>query len=169
MNNLRSQHEPEIFAAVVKYVGMAGEFLSEISDSVIKQTSLHDISWENLRIPEQRIFGMRILGFPHLKQETYDDWISINSQSSLLSLLINSPELNLISEREFRILINDYEYRWSIFYGLTRPGFSQDLSQALIQITAHCPAGPPQYGSLLYLEMINDQWQVQSSYGLYNQ
>lgn len=169
MNNLRSQHEIEVFSAVIKYAGIETEFLWEISSKPITNSSLQDITWENLQIAERFIHGMIILGFPHLLKETYDNWISINSQSSLLSDLIKNPQVTLISQAEFDTFLENPGYRWSIFYTLTRPGFSLDFSQALIQITAHCPSGPPQYGSLLYLERIGHIWEVKSSYGLYNQ
>ncbi|MBX9259092.1 hypothetical protein H1Q63_35100 [Desmonostoc muscorum CCALA 125] len=137
---------------------------------LITKTSLKpDISWETLRIPETFIHGMRIVGFPNLQKETYDNWISINNQPSLLTPFITNTQITLVSEKESDKILNDYDYRWSIIYTLTRPGLSVDFSQALIQITAHCPAGPPQYGSFLYLEITGEEWEVKSSYGLYNQ
>ncbi|MBD2449360.1 hypothetical protein H6G76_19780 [Nostoc sp. FACHB-152] len=169
MNNLRSQHEPEVFSAVLKYASMKGEFLWAISNPVINKSYYMDITWENLRIPAKIISGMKIVGFPYLQKETYDNWISINNQSSLLNSLIKNPQVTLLSQEDWVNFAQQYDYRWYIFYTLTRPGFSQDFSQALIQITAHCPAGPPQYGSLLYLERIKDIWTVKSSYGLYSQ
>jgi len=147
------------------------DFLVETSNSyLITSTSLKpDISWEFLRIPEILIHGMSIIGFPNLKKETYDDWISINNQPCLFTPFLTNPQTTLISNEESDRIFNDYNYRWSIIHTLSRPGLSVDFSQALIQITAHCPAGPPQYGSLLYLERTGEQWAVKSSYGLYNQ
>ncbi|MFN6570980.1 hypothetical protein [Dendronalium sp. ChiSLP03b] len=167
---MRSQHEPQVFSAVIKHSQMEGEFLHEMSNNyLINKTSLKDITWENLCIPEMLIYGMRITGFPSLQKETYENWISMNNQTYLLTPFITNPQVTLISEEEFDKLGDKSGYGWSIFYTLSRPGFSQDFSQALIQITAHCPAGPPQYGSLLYLESTGEQWEVKSSYGLYNQ
>ncbi|WGV25884.1 hypothetical protein [Halotia branconii] len=168
--NMRSQHEPQVFSAVIKDAGIERNFLDARSSSLITSTSLTPVlSWENLRLPERLIHGMKIIGFSNLQKETYEDWLSINNQPSCLTPLITNPHVTLISERQSEQIINNHDYRWSIIYTLTRPGFSIDFSQALIQITAHCPAGPPQYGSLLYLERTSEQWQVQSSYGLYNQ
>ncbi|WP_235116131.1 hypothetical protein [Desmonostoc muscorum] len=168
---MRSQHESQVFSAVIKHSITEGDFLCEMSNSyLITKTSLKpDISWETLRIPETFIHGMRIVGFPNLQKETYDNWISINNQPSLLTPFITNHQITLISQKESDRILNDYDYRWSIIYTLTRPGLSVDFSQALIQITAHCPAGPPQYGSLLYLECTGKQWEVKSSYGLYSQ
>ncbi|WP_193195489.1 hypothetical protein [Nostoc sp. MG11] len=166
---MRSQYEPQIFSAVIKYFDMEGEFLYEISNNVITETSLNQISWENLQIPEIIVSGMRINGFPNLKKETYENWILSNNQPYLLTPYIKNQQVTLISQEEFVKVLNDPDYRWSIIYGLTRPGFSEDFSQALIQITAHCPAGSPQYGSLLYLERTGEKWEIKSSYGLYNQ
>ncbi|MEH1942343.1 MAG: hypothetical protein V7L01_19305 [Nostoc sp.] len=168
---MRSQHEAQVFSAVIKYSRMEGEFLSEISNNyLITQTSLiPDLSWKNLNISEIFIAGMRVMGFPNLRKETYDNWILINNQPSSLTPFITNPQVTLISREEWEKLENRTDYSWSIIFTLTRPGFSQDFSQALIQITAHCPAGPPQYGSLLYLEKTAEQWEVKLSYGLYNQ
>ncbi|WP_392532760.1 hypothetical protein [Nostoc sp. C117] len=168
---MRSPHEPQIFSTVIKHSKIEGEFLREFSNNyVITKTSLMpDLSWENLRIPEILIHGMKIIGFPNLRKETYDNWISINKESSLLTPLIKNTQVTLISDEECEKVVNNPDYRWSVIYTLTRPGFSEDFSQALIQITAHCPAGPPQYGSLLYLESSGYRWEVKSSYGLYNQ
>ncbi|MDF5710205.1 MAG: hypothetical protein PUP90_21685 [Nostoc sp. S4] len=168
---MRSQHESQVFSAVIKHSRMEGEFLHEMSSNYLLTTTslIPDISWENLRIPEILIYGMSIKGFPNLQKETYDNWLSINTQPSLLTPLITNPQITLISHKQSDEIVNDYDYRWSVIYTFTRPGLSVDFSQALIQITAHCPAGPPQYGSLLYLERTSEQWQVKSSYGLYNQ
>ncbi len=169
--NMRSQHEIQVLSAVIKDAGIEGNFLHEMSnDYLITSTSLvSDLSWENLRLPEKLIHGMKIMGFSNLQKETYDNWLLINHQPSLLTPLITNTHVTLISRKESDQIINNYDNRWSIIYTLTRPGLSVDFSQALIQITAHCPAGPPQYGSLLYLERTGEQWQVKSSYGLYNQ
>jgi hypothetical protein len=168
---MRSQHEPKVFSAVIKNSIMAGEILCEISNNyLITKTSLMpDISWNNLRIPEISIYGMRIIGFPHLRKETYDNWISINYQSSFLTPFITNPEVTLVSKEELEKLRTGTDYSWSMIYTLTRPGFSQDFSQALIQITGYCAAISCSYGNLLSLESTGDQWQVKSSYGLYNQ
>ncbi len=168
---MRSQHESQVFSAVIKHSKMEKDFLHEMSNNYLLTTTslVPNISWENLRIPEMLIHGMKIIGFPNLQKETYDNWISINDQPSFLIPLITNPQITLISNKQSEKIINDYDYRWSVIYTLTRPGLSVDFSQALIQITAHCPAGPPQYGSLLYLERTNEQWEVKSSYGLYNQ
>ncbi|RCJ21675.1 hypothetical protein A6S26_23155 [Nostoc sp. ATCC 43529] len=168
---MRSPYESQVLSAVIKHSMRKEDFLVDMSNSyLITQTSLKpDISWEFLRIPEIFIHGMRIVGFPNLQKETYDDWISINNQPCLLTPFLTNPQTTLISEEESDKTSKDYDYRWSIIYTLTRPGLSLDFSQALIQITAHCPAGPPQCGDLLYLERTGEQWAVKSSYGLYNQ
>ncbi|MBD2612409.1 MAG: hypothetical protein RMY62_000480 [Nostoc sp. ZfuVER08] len=168
---MRSQSESQVLAAVIKHSMRKEDFLVQTSNIyLITQTSLKpDISWEFLRIPEMFIYGMRIVGFPELQKKTYDNWISINNQPCLLTQFLTNPQITLISEKESERILNDYNHRWSIIYTLTRPGLSLDFSQALIQITAHCPAGPPQCGDLLYLEKTGEQWAVKSSYGLYNQ
>ncbi|MBD2476630.1 MULTISPECIES: hypothetical protein [Nostocaceae] len=165
---MRSQHETEIFATLIENYSIAGEYLLEESGSVITKTSLKDITWENLRIKETEMYGMRILGFPELQKDTFDNWISVNTQPSLLSLWINNPKVNLLSRAEYHNLFNQDDHRWSMFYTLTRPGLSDDFSQALIQLTAFCPI-TPQYGNLLYMERTGNKWETKLSYGLFNQ
>ncbi|BAY74658.1 hypothetical protein NIES25_10720 [Nostoc linckia NIES-25] len=168
---MRSPSESQVLSAVINHSMKKEDFLVEMSNSyLITKTSLKpDISWEFLRIPEIFIHGMRIVGFANLQKDTYEDWISINNQPCLLTQFLTNPQITLISEEESDKISKGYDYRWSIIYTLTRPGLSLDFSQALIQITAHCPAGPPQCGDLLYLERTGEQWAVKSSYGLYNQ
>ncbi|WP_414569142.1 hypothetical protein [Nostoc sp. CCY 9925] len=168
---MRSPFESQVISAVINHSMRKEDFLVDMSNSyLITSTSLKpDISWEFLRIPEILIHGMSIIGFPNLKKETYDDWISINNQPCLLTPFLTNPQIALISNEESDRIFNDYNYRWCIIHTLSRPGLSVDFSQALIQITAHCPAGPPQCGNLLYLERTGEQWAIKSSYGLYNQ
>ncbi|MEJ6483891.1 hypothetical protein N0Y54_21655 [Nostoc punctiforme UO1] len=168
---MRSQHEPQVFSAAIKNLIMQGDILCETSNNyLITKTSLiPDLSWDNLRIPEISIYGMSLIGFPHLRKETYDNWIFINSQPSFLTPLMTNSQVNLISKEDLKKLENRTDHLWSTIYTLTRPGFSQDFLQALIQITGYCAAIPCSYGNLLYLESTGEQWQVKSSYGLYNQ
>lgn len=166
---MRSQYEPQIFSAVIQHYGIEGQFLVETSTTIFSPSGKGEIiSWDeiNAKIAAYREFYD---GSFNVHKETYDDWISINNQSCLLTPLLCNHKLALISQKECNQLCDDDDERWSIFYWLTRPGFSQNFSQALIQIYAHCPGGPPQYGSIIYLERTGDQWEVKSSYGLYNQ
>jgi len=164
---MRLPHELQVFSTVIEYCQMEGQFLLKTSASVC----IHHFSltWENLNFLKLSACRSCFDGAYTLQKDTYDDWIFINQQSALLTPFISNNQITLISLEKFNEMFNNHDYRWCVFYQLTRPGFASDFSQALIQITAHCPAGPPQYGSLLYLEKNNEHWEVKSSHGLYNQ
>ncbi|BAY12639.1 hypothetical protein [Calothrix sp. NIES-2098] len=166
---MRSQHEPQVYSAVIQNSVTDGEYLIESSSKIFSPTGMGEvISWDEIsaKISAYREF---YADCSNLQKETYEDWILINDRSYLLTPAIANPQFTLISSQQCNQLCNHHDYRWSIFHWLTRPGFSQDFSQAMIQITVHCPAGPPQYGSILYLERTTEKWEVKSSYGLYNQ
>ncbi|MBD2214153.1 hypothetical protein H6G27_30440 [Nostoc linckia FACHB-104] len=167
---MRSQHEPQVFSAVIQDYSMAGEYLIANSAAIFSPTAKGEvILWDNLKFLQISPCSSFFENAYNVKKETYDDWLVSNHQPSLLTPLLINDQLTFISEQQCQQLCNNYDYRWSVFYWLTRPGFSADFSQALIQIYAHCPAGPPQYGSIVYLERTEDVWQVKSSFGLYNQ
>ncbi|OUL36686.1 hypothetical protein BV372_06190 [Nostoc sp. T09] len=167
---MRSQHEPEVFSAVINDYLSKGEYLIETSSKIFSPTGMGEIiSWDKISFAKLSACRSFFDGSYKVHKETYDDWVLSNNQSCLLTPLIANPQVTLISQATCDQLFDEQNQRWSVFHWLTRPGFSQDFSQALIQITAHCPAGPPQYGSILYLERTSKQWEVKSSYGLYNQ
>ena len=167
---MRSQHETQVYSAVIKYCQMEGEYLIETSSSIFSRTSTGEvIAWENISFAKLSSCGSFFDGAYNVQKATYDDWVLVNNQRYLLTPAIANSQVKLISQVEFNQLCDRHDYRWSVFHWLTRPGFSGDFSQAMIQITAHCPAGPPQYGSILYLERTDETWEVKSSHGLYNQ
>lgn len=167
---MRSQHESQVVSAVIQNYRMAGEYLIATSTKIFSPIAKGEvIPWDNIRFLQLSPCGSCFESAYNVKKETYDDWVTSNHQSSLLTPLLISDQLTLISEQQCQQLCDNDDYRWSVFYWLTRPGFSVDFSQALIQIYAHCPAGPPQYGSIVYLERMKDLWEVKSYFGLYNQ
>ncbi|OUL22824.1 hypothetical protein [Nostoc sp. 106C] len=167
---MRSQHESQVFSAVIKDCLIQGEYLIESSSKIFSPTGMGEvISWDKISFAKLSVCRSFFDGSYNVQKQTYDNWVLSNNQSCLLTPLIANPQVTLISQAKFDQLYDEHSQRWSIFYWLTRPGFSQDFSQALVQIMAHCPAGPPQYGSLLYLERTGKEWEVKSSYGLYNQ
>lgn len=164
---MRATHEIQVFSAVIKDYRMEGEFLIETSAQVC--IPYFSLTWEDINFRKLSTCGSFFDGAYTLQKDTYDDWILINNQSELLTPFITNHQITLISPEKSDQMFNNPDDRWRVFYTLTRPGFAPDFSQALIQITAHCPAGPPQYGSLIYLEINHKQWEVKSSHGLYNQ
>jgi hypothetical protein len=171
VKDMRSQHEPEVYTAVIKDISyyMEGNFLIETSLGINFQNSqqIKDY-WQNIRFPKRSPSGSDFQGSYSLQKDTYDDWVSINHQRYSLRSWLENHQITLISQESYdQWDVNKY-YRYQSFYWLSRPGFSQDFSQALIKICCYCP-GSHDFGSLLYLESTDKQWQIKSSYGLYNQ
>lgn len=168
---MRSQHEPHIYTAVIKDIsyGIEEEFLIETSIGIKFQNSqeIKDF-WQNITFPKLSPSGSYFQGSYSLQKDTYDDWVSINNQRYSLGAWVENNQITLISQASYdQWDVNKY-YPYRSFYWLSRPVFSQDFSQALIKISCYCP-GSHDFGSLLYLERSEKQWQIKSSYGLYNQ
>lgn len=166
---MRLQHESQVLSAVIKDCGIEGQYLIETSTRIFSPSGKGEfISWDeiNAKISAYRESYRELF---NVKKETYDDWVLINNERYLFTPSLFNHQPILISQKQCDQLCDNDDERWSVFYWLTRPGFSQDFSQALIQIYAHCPAGPPQYGSIFYFKRTGDEWKFQSSYGLYSQ
>ncbi|MEA5568124.1 hypothetical protein [Anabaena sp. UHCC 0399] len=173
---MRSLEEPKLLSAFIQHDGqLQGALLIKKSSGIISTDSEGKItSWGNLSSRKwfwhQNIFGNITTNgnlYP-LKKDTYDDWVLINKQPSLLQDFLGDNQVNFISEEQYNQLRNDYEHRWTCFYWLTRPGFSQYFSQAIIQLAFYCPSAC-HYASIFHLQKISNRWEVNSSYGLYNQ
>jgi hypothetical protein len=166
---MRSQHEPQVFSAVIRDCGIEGKYLVETSTTIFSPTVRGEaISWDEVNTKISAYSEFDDSSFS-VKKDTYNDLVLMNNETYLFTPSLFNQQPILISETQFNQLNDDDNQRWSVFHWLTRPGFSPDFSQALIQIYAHCPSGPPQYGSILYLERTGERWVVKSSYGLYNQ
>ncbi|BDA76235.1 hypothetical protein CAL7716_104010 (plasmid) [Calothrix sp. PCC 7716] len=167
---MRLQHEIDVFSAVIKdkSYGISGIFLVEASVEILSQNLLENKSFENLNFQKLSTCGSYFTGVYDLQQETYDDWVSINNQTYSLAPWVKNHQLTLISEEEYNQYCLSGEYNSSGFYRLTRPGFSKNFSQALIQIYGYCPIAFS-FGSVIYLERVSEKWCTLSSYGLYNQ
>lgn len=173
---MRSQEETKLLSAFIQHYGQLQEaLLIKKSSAILSRDSEGKInSWENLNSRKwfwhQKIFGNITTNenpYP-LKKETYNNWVLINKQHSVLTDFLDDNQVKFISEGQYNQLRNDYDHRWTSFYWLTRPGFSQDFSQAIIQLAVDCP-GACQYASIFHLQKISNKWEVNSSYGLYNQ
>jgi hypothetical protein len=165
--NMPLQHETEVFSVLMNR--MEGEFLIETSSQIALQDWQGKmILWDNISFPKLSPCGSFFEGSYNLQKDTYDDWVSINNQRCSLASLVDRQVLTLISEAEYGQYDVNKNYCYRSFYRLTRPGFSQDFLQAMIQICCYCP-GSHDYGSILYLERVSEQWHIKSSYGLYNQ
>jgi hypothetical protein len=167
---MRLQHEIDVFSAVIKdkTYSMEGKFLIETSVEISSQNALgENICFKNLNFPKLSPCRSSFRGVHDLRQDTYDDWVSINNQRYLLAPWVKNHQLTLISKEEYNQYDLNGKYRYSSFYHLTRPGFSKDFSQALIQIYGHCPISHC-FGSIIYLERVSEQWCTLSVHGLYN-
>ncbi|BDA70522.1 hypothetical protein CAL7716_046880 [Calothrix sp. PCC 7716] len=168
---MRLQHEIEVLSTVIKdkTYGMEGEFLIETSiEIVFKDRERKNFYFDNIFFPKLSPCGSFFQGSYNLQKETYNDWVSINNQRCLLTSLVENHQLTLISEAEYNQCNVNKNYPYRSFNRLTRPGFSPNFSQAIIQIYVYSP-GAHDFGSILYLERVSQQWHIKSSYGLYNQ
>ena len=171
---MRSQHEPEVYTAVIKDrrygEGMEeGGFLIETSLGINfhNNQAITDF-WQTISFPKLSPSRDSFQGSYSLQKDTYDDWVSINNQRYSLISWVDDRQITLVSQELYDQCDVNKNYPYQSFYWLSRPGFSQDFSQALIKICGYCP-GSHDFGSLLYLERTDKQWQIKSSYGLYNQ
>lgn len=137
---------------------MNGEYLCVTPASIANKSPGEIYSWEDL-YSEQ---------FP-VSEELYKNWVSQNAKVISWESLSVETGITFFSENELENLSANEQNRWSVFYTISQPGISTDKKNALIQVTAYCPAGPPNYGSIFLLEKNNTGWCVAFSYGLYNQ
>jgi hypothetical protein len=166
---MRSQSETQIISTLIKGHQMEKDYLIETSCSIFSPKGEGDIiAWENISFLKLSKCGSFFDGAYNVPKAAYDDWVLMNRERYLLKNAIAHPQVTLISNAEANRLCADYDYRWSTFYSLTRPGFSPDFSQALIELAGFCPHGP-QYSSILYLERTNQTWETKSSFGLFSQ
>ncbi|HAX80216.1 MAG TPA: hypothetical protein DCY88_31360 [Cyanobacteria bacterium UBA11372] len=168
---MRSQHEPEVYTAAIKdkSYGMEENFLIETSLGInFKNHQEIKKIWQNISFPNLSPSGSSFQGSYSLQKDTYDDWVSINNQRYSLAVWVKHHQITLISQESYDQSDFNKYYAYQSFYWVSRPGFSQDFSQALIKLCCYSP-GSHDFGSLLYLERTDKQWQIKSSYGLYNQ
>jgi hypothetical protein len=165
---MRSQHEVQVFSTVLKNFPNQEEYLIDTSNETDFITASGELlSWKDIRLPKLSACGSFFDGSYTLQKGTYDDWIAINKQPCLLTPFITNNRITVISQQQCDQLLQ--RYTWDVFIWLTRPGFSQDFSQAIMRMDCYCSSGPPQCGSLLYLERTDKGWEQKSSHGLYNQ
>ena len=150
--------EHKVMLSLLNYTKAEGNFLEEFSSQIIKKK-------ENIFFSLEDLYSLQ---FP-ISKDLFENWIQINNKPISFLTLKESFNIKICSSGEFDSLFHKDENRWSVFYSISRPGFSENGDYALIQITAHCPAGPPNYGSLYLLEKNDSIWIVNYSYGIYNQ
>ncbi|HRG48184.1 MAG TPA: hypothetical protein PLX69_23350 [Leptospiraceae bacterium] len=153
-----SNIEVEILVGAVGQARAEGEFLSAKSSSIAYKESKEVYSWKDIHSTH----------FP-VSQDLYDDWILKNKEPISFTDISEQIKMKSISDAEFGVLSETTEKKWSILYSFTRPGISDNGNFALVQITAFCPSGPPNYGSIYLLEKSGTGWTVKYNYGLYNQ
>ena len=161
--------EMEVLMGAIQHVKGEGDFLATKSSSIAKRDSKEIISWSDLHsFPTRRSSDLHSSSFP-ISKDLYEDWISKNKEPISLTDISEKLKMKSASETEFESLTNLSENKWSILYSFTRPGISDNGDFAIVQLTAFCPSGPPNYGSIFLLEKSGTGWIVKYNYGLYNQ
>lgn len=150
--------ESGILLGAIKHARMEDSFLKDTSADIIKKDSDELYLWKDLYSND----------FP-LSEDVYEDFLLKNSKPISFLPFTEDVQVKFFQEKDFTMLADSEQDRWSIFYSLSRPGISIDEKNALIQITAYCPAGPPNYGSIYLLEKTESDWVVKFNFGLYNQ
>jgi hypothetical protein len=149
--------ESEILLTAMKFVKMEAGLVLETSSGVLKKED-KILSWHDLYTKNSFI-----------SEELHEDWIEKNKEPALLNSLSEEKKYQFIPLEKFDSFFQLPEKVWSTFFTITRPGISSDGQTAIVQVTARCPSGPPNYASLLFLEKSVHFWDVKSTHSLYNQ
>lgn len=146
--------EIQILKNLTKTLRVKHDYLEINSNSIAPKSERENFTYEDLFSPT----------FP-VKKEVFHDWIHRNQSKVSFESIQTELGVNLITLQQFENL----EEKWSVFYSYTRPGFVESLGQALVQVTAYCTAGPPNFGTIYLLERQERTWEVSGTFGLYNQ
>jgi hypothetical protein len=135
--------------------------------SITKEDILDSSNGRLYSDDEKKIISFDSINFsPHIIPiSLYEDWLKKNETLNEWTRFSEVSELTFMNLNQFE----EYQEKskWSVFYQISFPGIFENL--AMIQLTAYCPAGPPNYGSIYLLESKNKNWNVVSNFGLYNQ
>lgn len=153
-----SQTETEVLFTAVAHARISGEFLQNISAPPVHRDDGSAFARHDLYSPD----------FP-VSEDAFTAFIKNNQVAQLFADFPPDMQIELYAPQTFASLSAAEENRWRVFFTLSRPGVSQDEQSALMQVTAHCPAGPPNYGSIYLLQKSPAGWQVKFNFGLYNQ
>lgn len=150
--------ESDILFGAMKHARVEGEYIQITSSTIAKREGNEIYTWENIHSNE----------FP-VSNELYENWVFKNKEPISLDNFSGDIKVNFTTWNEFDSISSASQKAWSILYSFSRPGISNDEKNALVQITAFCPSGPPNYGSIFLLEKSTSGWIVKFNYGLYNQ
>jgi hypothetical protein len=152
--------ESEILVCAMRHARMEGGSVQVTSSEIARKDSKEIFSWKDLHSRD----------FP-ISKELYEDWILKNKEP--ISFTANDfPKdlhITIVTWEQFNSYSMIDGNSWSIYYTLTKPEISPDENTAIVQVTAYCPAGPPNYGSIFLLEKTDSIWNVKFNFGLFNQ
>ncbi len=148
--------ESEVLFGAMKHARVEGEYIQISSSPIAKKEGNEIYTWKNIHSSE----------FP-VSNELYENWVLKNKEPISLDNFLEDIEVKFTTWKDFDSISNNKV--WSVLYSFSRPGISNDGKFALVQLTAFCPSGPPNYGSIFLLERSTSGWIVKFNYGLYNQ
>ncbi len=144
--------EIEIIQKIILHSQMKDDYLLERSIRIAPNSSGNEFSFSEFQSAS----------FP-VSEDVFHDWKEKNQNPIEFYSLPTELGVSIISQEKFDQIQN----HWKVLYTLTRPGYTD--KSAIIQITAYCPAGPPNYGSIYLLQKEKNQWKISHTLGLYNQ
>ncbi len=150
--------ESEILLATMKYARVEGDYIQIASSPIAKKEGNEIYTWKDIHSHK----------FP-VSNELYENWVIKNQESISLDNFSEDIKVKFTTWKEFDSISSVSDKVWSVLYSFSIPGVSNDEKFALVQITAFCPSGPPNYGSIFLLEKSTSGWIVKFNYGLYNQ
>lgn len=155
MSNETNNTELEIYNSIILHSRINENFLSDSTGQAADKNDYPLVKIKASRFP--------------ITEEIYNRWQAQNQNPIFLRELSFDLDINFFSQTNLNSILQGDRNRWSVFYTITRPGISEDKQSGIIQVTAFCPAGPPNYGTIYYLQKINSTWNISGNYGLYNQ
>ncbi|MCB1144046.1 MAG: hypothetical protein H7A24_15805 [Leptospiraceae bacterium] len=149
----------QIFLSIFTEVKFGvGDRIGRYSSVIYSENSIEPIALNRIQSDK----------FP-VGQELYTDWIEKNRVRLDYTHVTDLQYYTVLEYEEFLKYSEKYD-SWSVWYQIGLPGLSPDRNQALIQVSALCTAGPPNYSELqLLTRKESGGWKVDSRYGIYNQ
>jgi hypothetical protein len=150
--------ESDILRGAMNHARAEGEYVQITTSPIARKETNEIYAWKDIYSDE----------FP-VSNELYENWILKNQEPVSLENFSEAIEVKFTTWKEFDSISSLSDKEWSVLYSFSRPGISNDGIFALVQITAFCPSGPPNYGSIFLLEKSTSGWVVKFNHGLYNQ
>jgi hypothetical protein len=143
-----------LFRNIFTYLQIENDFLQDITSSMAPKSTTEAYSFSDLCSESFPITESLFLDF----QENSKNNLKLTDHKDDLTV-------NIISFDAFQ----DHPSNWSVLYSLSLPGFDLESGLALIQASAYCKAGPPNFASFYLLKQTKEKWEVTHTFGIYNQ